>query len=131
MPVIQPEHMPQNHKKYLNHNSDEFRTWAAQIGNKTTEVIEYFLTSGTQPEEGYKACSSLTKLSDRYGHERLESACERLLYYTSEPTVRNISTILKNGQDKLSVSEDETTNKPSQSGGISRGPGYFRRGGTK
>ena len=131
MPVIQPEHMPQSHKKYLECNSDEFRTWAAQVGNKTTEVIEYFLTSGTQPEEGYKACSSLTKLSDRYGHERLESACERVLYYTSEPTIRNISTILKNGQDKLSVSEEETVNKPSPSGGISRGPGYFRRGGTR
>lgn len=131
-PVVQPEHMPQNHQKYLNRNSDEFRTWASKIGNQTRAVIEYFLTSGTQPEQGYKACSSLTKLSDRYGHERLESACERVLYYTSEPTIRNISTILKNGQDKLSVSDTETTaNKPSLSGGISRGPSYFKRGGTK
>ena len=125
-PVIQPEHMPRNHQKYLSRNEGEFRSWASAIGPRAIEVVEHFLTSGTEPEQGYKSCSSLTKLADRYGHDRLEKACERVLCYTSDPAIRNISTILKNGQDKVSVAPVENT---SNSGGITRGPGYYRRGG--
>lgn len=130
-PVIQPEHMPQHHRKYLDNNQDDFRLWAKSIGTKTQAVVEFFLTSGTEPEQGYKSCSSLTKLSDRYGHERLEKACERVLLYTSEPNIRNISTILKNGQDKIPASPSTTDSGMSNSGGISRGPAYYKRGGSR
>ena len=130
-PLIQPEHMPQHHRKYLDHNQDDFRFWAKSIGSKTEAVIEFFLTSGSEPEQGYKSCSSLTKLSDRYGHERLEKACERVLLYTSEPNIRNISTILKNGQDKLAPSLPESDSTASTGGGISRGPAYYKRGGAR
>ena len=40
------------------------------------------------------------KLADRYSTERLEAACNRALSYTPNPSLKNISTILKNGQDK-------------------------------
>ncbi len=130
-PVIQPEHMPQHHRKYLENNKDEFRSWAKTIGSKTEKVVDFFLTSGSEPEQGYKSCSSLTKLSDRYGHDRLEKACERVLIYTSEPNIRNISTILKNGQDKLISSGAESDSVTSKSGGISRGPAYYKRGGAR
>lgn len=130
-PVIQPEHMPQQHRKYLDNNQDDFRSWAKNIGSKTQAVVEFFLTSGTEPEQGYKSCSSLTKLSDRYGHERLEKACERVLLYTSEPNIRNISTILKNGQDKIPSSPSAPDSVIPNSGGISRGPAYYKRGGAR
>lgn len=130
-PVIQPEHMPQHHRKYLENDKDSFRSWAKTIGSKTEEVVDFFLTSGFEPEQGYKSCSSLTKLSDRYGHNRLEKACERVLIYTSEPNIRNISTILKNGQDKLITSGAESDFATSKSGGISRGPAYYKRGGAR
>jgi len=128
-PLIQPEHMPQSHKKYLSRSSDEFLSWAASIGPRTNDVVEHFLTLGSEPEQGFKSCASLTKLSDRYGYTRLEKACERVLHYSSEPAIRNITTILKNGQDKLTPSEDSTETLIKQSGGISRGPAYYRRGG--
>lgn len=123
--------MPQHHRKYLENNKDEFRSWAKTIGPETEKVVDFFLTSGSEPEQGYKSCASLTKLSDRYGHDRLEKACERLLIYTSEPSIRNISTILKNGQDKLISSGDESDSATSKSGGISRGPAYYKRGGAR
>ena len=34
------------------------------IGNSTAKVVEAFLSSGIEPEQGYKACASLTKLGD-------------------------------------------------------------------
>lgn len=126
-PQVQPDHMPLQHRKYLSYNQDEFRIWAETVGVKTLAVVEHFLSSGTEPEQGYKFCAGLTKLSDRYGCERLERACERVLNYTSSPTLRNISTILKNGQDRVSSAE-RMDDVPSR-GGISRGPGYYRKGG--
>lgn len=125
-PVTQPEHMPIEHRKYLTYNADEFTRWAQSVGQYTVTVINHFLSSGREPEQGYKSCASLTKLGDKYGLDRLEKACERVLNYSSQPSVRNISTILKNGQDKV-----QPISKPAQSRnhGITRGAAYFQRGG--
>lgn len=53
------------------------------------------------------------KLADRYSTERLEAACNRALSYTPSPSLKNITTILKNGQDK--VKADQSVIKTSGS----------------
>lgn len=75
-------------------------------------------------QQGYKSCASLMKLADRYGTERLENACIKALSYTPNPSLKNISTILKNGQDKVALTADSagTVNKESAKYGITRGP---------
>ncbi len=79
------------------------------------------------PEQGYKSCSSLSKLADRYGNNRLEKACDRALIYSDSPTIRNIKTILKNGQDKIHTVDEQDTSINSH--GITRGAAYYRKGG--
>ena len=77
-------------------------------------------------QQGYRSCSSLMKLADCYSTNRLEKACERALSYTPNPSLKNISTILKNGQDKAA-----TINSPLNAGashGITRGAAYFKGG---
>ena len=128
-PIVIPEHMPPEHRAYLNYNVEGFRTWAAEVGPMTTKAVEYFLTSGKVPEQGYKSCASLTKLKKRYGAARLERACEYLLSFSSSPSVRNLSSILKNGQDRSQSNENAAEAEPTPSYGITRGPAYFRRGG--
>lgn len=129
-PIIQPEHMPQAHRKYLSYNADDFTVWAMSIGNNTTKTVEFFLSSGSEPEQGYKSCASLTKLADRYGHERLERACGKALELTSSPSIRILSSILKNGQDKVVISADAQS-LPAKSHGITRGASYFAKGGDR
>lgn len=107
-PIVQPEYMPVEHRKYLSYNADDFKMWAVSIGSSTEKVVDIFLTSGSEAEQGYKACASLTKLADRYGHDRLESACCKSLELTRMPSVRIISSMLKNGQDKIK-SEHQTS----------------------
>lgn len=128
-PVTQPEHMPMEHRKYLSYNADEFIRWAQTVGHSTASVVEKFLTAGREPEQGYKSCASLTKLGDKYGIERLEKACERVLNYSSQPSIRNISTILKNGQDRVQSAQQIPEAVQPRSHGITRGAAYFRRGG--
>jgi transposase len=128
-PIVVPEHMPERHRKFLSYNETEFTSWAADIGINTLTAVRHFLESGKVSEQGYKACASLTRLADRYGHNRLENACQRVLTYTSAPTIRNISAVLKNGQDALKG--EAGTPRTSKGGqyGITRGASYFRRGG--
>lgn len=96
-PLVKLEHMPLAHQKYLTYNAGDFSRWAMSVGSMTEKVVQHFLTSGAAPEQGYKACASLTKLGERYGRERLENACGRILAYSATPSVRNISSLLKNG----------------------------------
>ncbi len=129
--LVKLEHMPQAHQKYLAYNAEDFSHWAMSVGPMTEKVIQHFLTSGTAPEQGYKACASLTKLGERYGRERLENACGRILAYSATPSIRNISSLLKNGQDR--PAEPAAPDKPSLSNrfGITRGVSYFRKGGER
>jgi hypothetical protein len=77
-------------------------------------------------KQGYKACVSLMRLVDRYSIERVEKACETALTYTPSPSLKNIATILKNGQDKVKA---KTTSYHSDSSrGITRGAAYFQGG---
>jgi transposase len=128
-PIVNPDHMPENHRKYLSYNDEDFLSWAGGCGEKTYAVVKSFLESGKVSEQGYKACASLTKLADRYGYERVEKACDRALAYTSQPSIRNIATILKNGQDRLRREPESRTATAGSKYGITRGADYFRRGG--
>lgn len=130
-PVRIQGHMPLEHQKYLSYNTEEFLRWASELGPSTVATVKHFLYSGKEPEQGYKYCVSLMKATDRYGTDRIEKACERLLSYTSQPTLRNIMTILKNGQDTLPVDPlpDEGSTGGVHRKGITRGASAFRKGG--
>ncbi len=125
-PIVRHEHMPSNHREYLNCNADEFKEWAKSVGRSTEEIIKYFLTSGSIPEQGYKACVSLTKLCKRYGKKKLESACERMLAFSSSPSIRTITTLLKNSKGSNEPTEQSDS---SNKYGITRGAAYWKRGG--
>ena len=40
-------------------------------------------------------------IRDRFTPARLEAACAKALTYTPNPSLKNITTILRNGQDKV------------------------------
>ena len=123
-PIVITEHMPQEHRKYLMYNSDDFKKWADSIGNSTSKVVDIFLTSCKEPEQGFKACASLTKLGDKHGSVTLEKACEQVLRYAKVPTVRNITAAIKGLRNATSKSASESNFRESHFG-ITRGAAYF------
>lgn len=124
-PIYIPEHMPEKHRKYLSYNAEHFKDWASDVGRSTLTVINHFLTMHKVEQQGYKPCASLMRLADRYSLERLEKACEKALSYTPSPSLKNISTILKNGQDKVGILPEISSGR---SRGITRGASYFKGG---
>lgn len=130
-PLVKREHMPEAHQKYLTYNVDDFKVWAMSVGPMTEKVVAYFLESGRVPEQGYKACASLTKLGERYGKKRLEAACAKILAFGTTPSIRNLSSLLKNGQDKQPEQSEQNGAAASNRFGITRGAAYFRKGGDR
>ncbi|MBS6938143.1 MAG: transposase [Lachnospiraceae bacterium] len=129
-PIYVPEHMPENHRKFLEYNTDSFLDWGKSVGHSTLIVVKHFLYMHKVEQQGYKSCASLMKLADRYGTQRLENACIKALSYTPSPSLKNISTILKNGQDKVAVAKvvSNAANKESSKYGITRGASYYEGG---
>ena len=140
-PIVNPDHMTPEHRKYLSYNTEDFMNWAKSIDEKTYTVVNHFLTSGKEPEQGFKACASLTKLGEKYGVKKLESACDGVFSYTQTPSIRLISTILKSGtgaskqsgskqsgKGRFAKAHDETQTHDinnSNAYGITRGAAYY------
>ena len=126
-PLMKLEHMPQEHQRYLAYNAEDFKTWAMSVGPMTEKAVYHFLDSGKAPEQGYKACASLMKLGERYSKERLENACGRVLAFTTTPSVRNISSLLKN---ERTLPDNPQPEQPKNINhyGITRGAAYFKKG---
>lgn len=45
--IVQPSHMPGNHKQYLFYAKEDFETWASSIGPNTEMVVHFGKGSGT------------------------------------------------------------------------------------
>ena len=125
-PIVIPEHMPQAHRKYLSYNADDFTLWAQSIGQNTSEVVRMFLESGKEPEQGFKFCASLMKLGEKYGSSKLEKACEQILKYAKEPSIRILTAVLK-GNHSLKESATHRSGNGDGHHGITRGAAYLSR----
>lgn len=121
------EHMPDNHKKFIQWNGNRFISWAQSVGPHTAITVQAILASHKVEQQGYRSCMALLKLADKYGVNRLEDACAKALSYTPRPNYRSIKTILMTGQDRVAVQETQTPSIPSESHGFVRGAAYYGR----
>ena len=117
------EHMPEDHQKYLEWNSDRFRKWATQIGTNTNEVVNGILTSGRVEQQSYRSCMGLLKLTEKYSSAYLEEACRKALLYSKTPSYKSIKNLLVTMNDKP-VEEHQPENRTNQYG-ITRGARYY------
>lgn len=125
-----PEHMPPNHKEYVQWDSDRFLAWACKIGDNTRELVQQVLASRKVEQQAYKSCFGLLKLADRYTAFRLENACQKALALRS-PSYTTVNNILKNGMDKVDTSISSPNNNIIPMHSHIRGAGYYAQGGRK
>jgi transposase len=119
-------HMPPNHQQYIQWNGERFREWAHKIGENTAKVTEMIISGYKVEQQSYKSCMALLKLADVYTPERLETACAKALSYTTRPNYKNIQSILKSGQDKISKTSSADCGKNEF--GFTRGADYYKGG---
>lgn len=119
------EHLPRGHREHLQWSAERLLQWARTIGPMSEALCERILQSKAHPEQGYRACLGLLRLSKRYGAERLEAACQRALW-TGAVYYRSVKNILEHNLDREACFDDSQTRAASVAvHDHVRGPGYY------
>jgi transposase len=71
------EHMPPRHRHQAQWTAERVVAWAHKTGPFTAKLCEGILSQKRHPEQGFRSCLGVMRLSEKYGADRLESACRR------------------------------------------------------
>ena len=96
------EHRPASHQKHLEWTPSRILQWAETTGPNTKQVVLKIIEDKPHPEQGYRSCLGIIRLSSSYSRERLEASAKRALEIGS-PSYHSIKSILKNGLDENSL----------------------------
>jgi transposase len=118
------EHMPKSHQKHSEWSPTRIVKWAESIGPETAKLAGAILVERPHPEQGYRSCLGILRLSKRYGQERLEAACARAMTAGAR-SYRHVESILKHGLDRIMPAEESESKQLSLVHGNVRGPGYY------
>jgi transposase len=97
-----PEHMPEAHRQHLEWTPSRLVSWAGKVGASTQTLVEKILESRRHPEQGYRTCLGLLRLTKKYGEERVEAASARALAARAY-SYRHVKSILEHGLDRQAV----------------------------
>ncbi len=93
------EHMPSKHREYADWTPERMHTWAKSIGPNTAQLIRALTDMHKIPEQSFRGCFGILRMSKTYGPERLENAAIRALHIGAI-RYKNIESILKSGLDQ-------------------------------
>jgi transposase len=93
------EHMPKSHQRYLHWTPSRIIRWAGKNGPMTRELVTQILKSRPHPEQGFRSCLGIMRLTKSYSPERIENACARALHIRAF-SYKSVESILKNGLDQ-------------------------------
>ncbi|MGO9837119.1 MAG: IS21 family transposase [Polyangiaceae bacterium] len=121
------EHMPKAHQSHAEWTPSRFLGWAAKIGPETAKLVEAILVERPHPEQGYRSCLGILRLSKRYGQDRLEAACARAVAVRAR-SYRHVDSILRRGLDRLPRpgGGSATDPTPAPPHANIRGRGYYQ-----
>jgi hypothetical protein len=99
-----PAHMPAAHRAHAEWTPSRLIAWAGTTGPATAELVTAILAAKPHPEQGYRACLGLMRLSKLHGPERMEAACTRAAQLRA-PSYRTVATILATGADRVPLAD--------------------------
>ena len=71
--------MPPKHQKAGEWTEERLVRWAGEIGTQTTQLIQSILSSRQHPEQAFRSCLGILRLSGQYVHPLMETACQEAL----------------------------------------------------
>lgn len=118
-----PEHMPSSHRRYAGWTIERIRSDAQKLGPATALLCEQILESRPHPEQGYRACLGIVRLTSSYGAGRVEAAAERAIEIGAK-TYGSVKSILDTKLDGRPVSRQSQDTAPILHPNI-RGSRYY------
>jgi transposase len=116
-------HMPASHRAHRDWTPGKLIGWGEHIGVACATIVRWQMTHRRHPEQGYRSCLGLLRLSNDYSPERLEAACARAISIKSH-TYKSVLSILKVGFDKQTAIEPAPTGPMPVHDNV-RGPEYY------
>lgn len=99
-------HRPKAHQRHLDWTPSRLVQWSQnEVGPHCSQAVEKLLESKPHPEQGYRACLGIMRLSRRYGAERLEAACQRAVMLDT-CNYQSIKSILATSADRQPLPQD-------------------------
>jgi transposase len=77
--TTEKSHMPAGHQFVDGWNTERFINWASKMGGPVKTFIERLLDSKEHPQQAFKSCMGVLKLSKGYTPKDLEIVCKRAL----------------------------------------------------
>lgn len=105
------EHMPESHRQYLEWTPSRIIDWAGKNGQNTAELVKMIMENRAYPEQGYRSCLGIMRLTKYYPVERVENACKRALKYKLY-SYRHVKNILETKLDQQTEIENKTISSP-------------------
>lgn len=106
-----PAHRPRSHQKHLEWTPGRLVDWARTIGPLCAKAVTHLLENKPHPEQGYRACLGIMRLSRGYGTQRMEAACRRALALQT-CTYKSIKSILQTKMDQQPLPEPDEAPLP-------------------
>jgi transposase len=119
------EHMPKSHQQYLEWSPSCIIRWAESLGEYTGKLVENILPSRSHPEQGYRSCLGVLRLSKGYESERVEAACKRACLIGAH-SYKSVRSILEKNLDKQPL--PQITTFPTITHKNIRGQHYYDKG---
>jgi len=117
-------HMPASHREHLAWTPSRLIAWGERTGPATAALITAILDDRPHPEQGYRSCLGILRLSKRHGNDRLEAACARALHFGAR-SYRSVESILAHGLDAAPLPGQTPSAAPREHAHL-RGPGYYQ-----
>lgn len=117
------EHRPKSHQKYLGRTPSRLIEEAQQTGPCTGQLVEAILAVKRHPEQGFRTCLGILRLTKAHPAERMEAAARRCLQARAY-SVSSMESILKNQLDRLPIPGDPPAPNAMDHDNI-RGADYF------
>ncbi|PIC55922.1 transposase [Sporosarcina sp. P12(2017)] len=116
------DHMPDNHRAYLEHTPENNQKWAESIGPFMERLVAYILKHNPE-KKALTILSSLRNVSTKHTKEELEAAIQTLLEISTNPTIP----VLKGILDRRNKSKPKDNNPINrhENHGFTRGAKYF------
>jgi transposase len=118
------EHMPSHHRFQTEWNAERIISWASQVGPNTALIAESIMAQRQVPEQGFRSCLGLMRLSKSYDATRFEAACLRALTLGAFSR-KSVQSILQKGLDSQPLPYPQPAVPPPRLHDNVRGPGYY------
>jgi transposase len=69
-------HMPPKHQKAGEWSAERLVRWAGEVGPQTVQLIQAILASRQHPEQAFRSCLGIMRLSGKYTQTQMENACQ-------------------------------------------------------